>query len=187
MLRFFFFLIMLSFNVQAEVICYPPITQDELIGLMINTKIRYFPELDKEIVSVTNFKSKDSFLQAQPVIKSLLKRKEKRSYTVQVNPKLLACPPSMEGLEAILVHELEHIVDYTKWSSARIVKHGAKYLLSRKFQIKYERETDRKVLQKSLHEGLAQFREWIYPWLNPKQLKKKRQTYLTPEEIRNSL
>ena len=176
-----------SFSAQAEIICFPPITQDELTGLMIKTKMRFFPELDREIVTVTNFKSKDSFLQAQPVIKSLLKQKEKRSYTVQVNPKLLACPPSMEGLEAILVHELEHILDYTKWSSVRIVKHGAQYILSRKFQIKYERETDRRVLKKSLHEGLAQFREWIYPWLNSKELKKKKQTYLTPEEIRNSL
>lgn len=92
----------------------------------------------------------------------------------------------MEALEAIMVHELEHVVDYTGWSSARLIKHGAKYSLSMKQKINYERATDNKVLAKGLHEGLAQYREWIYQWLTPKELLSKRRIYLTPEEIRAS-
>ncbi len=170
----------------AQENCAPSITKENVEGLLIETRDIYFPELADVSLRLDTFRSKAYFFQAQPIVKSLTRRRANRRYHVQVNLRLLECPPSMEALQAIMVHELEHVVDYTGWSSARLIKHGAKYSLSMKTKINYERATDHKVLAKGLHEGLAQYREWVYQWLSPKELLSKRRIYLTPEEIRAS-
>jgi len=89
----------------------------------------------------------------------------------------------MESIEAILVHEFEHIKDYDSMSSVKIGEMGSKYALSKKFRSKYERQTDVKALRKGLGAGLIGYRNWIYEKLSPKQLLLKKRYYLTPEEI----
>jgi hypothetical protein len=147
------------------------------------TKEQYFPELNKTTIGVTTFSSDAYFLQAQPKIKTLVGNRLKRQYSVQLNLKLLECPPPEDALVAILVHELEHVKDYIGWSSGKILKHGVLYSTSMEVKVAYERQTDRKVLEKGLHEGLAGYREWIYQWLTPEDLANKKRIYLTPEEI----
>jgi hypothetical protein len=164
--------------------CLPAITLEQFQQTLETTRSTYFPEIPADQLSVTTFESDAYFLQAQPKVKSLVRSGPKRHYKVELNTKLLNCPPSMEALVAILAHELEHVLDYMHWSSVRVVNHGIKYSLSGKVKIKYERETDQKVVERGLSEGLAQYREWVYQWLTKKDLKRKREIYLTPEELR---
>lgn len=161
-------------------------TLQQFTDLLFKTRDAYFPELKNESIGVSTFRSDAYFLQAQPEVKTLIGKRGERKYNVQLNLKLLDCPPDEESLEAILAHELEHIKDYTGWSTARIAKHGIRYSTSLNFRANYERETDHKVLDKGLNKGLAGYRVWVYQWLNPKEYTRKRYIYLTPEEILES-
>jgi hypothetical protein len=176
---------LLTCSAIASVNCAPKMNLQEFTDLLHKTREAYFPELKNESIGVATFRSDAYFLQAQPVVKALIGKREKRRYNVRLNLKLLDCPPNEEALEAILVHELEHIKDYTGWSTARIAKHGVLYSTSLNFRTDYERETDQKVLEKGLNEGLAGYRVWVYQWLSPKEYIRKRYIYLTPEEILN--
>lgn len=182
-------LILISHSVWAQKPseCRPPMSREDFFRLVDDVRNRYFPELREIDLKITTFRSQNSFLQVQPVMSSLFGQKSRRRYTLQLNLKLLECPPHSEALGAILVHELSHIRDYTELSSAQILGLGIKYLSSSKFRASYERSTDYQVLDFGLHEGLAQYREWLYPRLSPKELLKKRKNYLTPEEIRQAL
>ncbi|MBY0515713.1 MAG: hypothetical protein K2P81_02310 [Bacteriovoracaceae bacterium] len=182
-MRFLFF-IFLSFSALAQNNCAQPLSLEEFGQFVENVRSQYFSDIPKEHLGIKSFRSEAYFLQAQPYLKTLINRRQNRRYNVQINLRLLECPPTPEGLEAILVHELEHVRDYMGWSSGHIALHGGKYALSCGVKVKYERATDAKVLELGLGEGLAQYREWVYQWLSPKDLAKKRLIYLTPEEIR---
>jgi hypothetical protein len=174
---------LLAVSVNATEICAPKMNVNQFTSLLEKTIEQFFPELSKESIGVSTFRSDAYFLQAQPVVETLFGNRENRKYNVQLNLRLLECPPSEESLQSILVHELEHIKDYTNWSSGKIAKHGLHYSTSLEFRAKYERATDAKVLEKGLNSGLAGYRVWVYQWLSPKDLERKRYIYLTPEEI----
>ena len=163
--------------------CLPPMTIEQFKAMVQSSRDLYFPELSNLKIEVSTFRSDEYFLQAQPKIRTLLRGGSKRCYLIDLNLKLLDCPPPEEALTAILVHELEHIKDYTGWSSFKIARFGVHYSTSMKLKTRYERETDHKVLEKGLHSGLAGYREWLYQWLSPKELARKKKIYLTPEEI----
>lgn len=176
-------LLFFPFSLKASSICSRPISREEFDLIFQATRDKFFPELKGVNIEVVTFKANSYFLKVRPVVKTLLNKRKNRSYQILLNNNLLKCPPSMEGLEAILVHELEHIVDFTHWSPSRIIKHGTHYFLSCNKRIGYERATDLKVLKKGLGEGLMHYRLWIYQWLTPKDLYLKRLIYITPEEI----
>lgn len=163
--------------------CLPPLSLEEFDSLLSETQKNYFPELANSKIKVSTFDSDAYFLQAQPEIKTILKKSSKRTYEVQLNLRLLACPPETSALQAILVHELEHVKDYENWSSIKIVSHALKYATNKQFRTKYERETDLETMQKGFSQGLIGYRFWVYQWLTPKQLKIKQRYYFTPEEI----
>jgi len=165
--------------------CGPALSIEDFKQLVNEVREEHFPELINENIRLTTFRSDAYFMQANPMVKTLLGKKAKRIYNLELNLQLLECPPNPEALKGILAHELEHIKDYTRWGTAQIAVHGASYATNLKGRIKYERATDQKTVDMGLGEGLAQYREWIYQRLTPKELQIKRRIYLTPEEIRN--
>lgn len=176
-------LLVLNSAWASQEICYPAITSTEFAEMVTRAKLTHMPCLIETNIAIREFESDAYYLQAKPEIKSLLKKKQERKYFVEVNPKLYLCPPSMDALEAILVHEFEHVVDYEKMSALGIARFGAKYGTSKKYRAKYERATDEKVLKKNLGLGLIGYREWIYSKLSPKDILIKKRYYYTPEEI----
>lgn len=178
----FVFLFLLTFNAFAHE-CLPPITRSDFAQIVNHTKETYFPDLHHLNISIKEFKSDAYFLQAQPDLKTVMKKASLRRYFVEVNPKIFACPPTHDALEAILIHEFEHIRDYNVRSSVEIGILGAKYGLSKKYRTKYERQTDEKALYQGFGPGLIQYRLWIYAQLTPEQIRVKKRYYFTPEEI----
>ncbi len=176
-------LFLIMSHVHASPSCLPEISIDDFKTQLQNVREEFFPELAHEKIEVVTFRSDAYFLQAQPEAKSLFGKKVKRKYNIRLNLKLLECPPDKDSLEAILVHELEHVKDYTGWSAKKMISHGIKYVKSLQFKADYEHATDRKVLEKRLNIGLAGYRVWVYDKLDPKDYEKKRFIYLTPEEI----
>jgi hypothetical protein len=179
-----FFIILSKASWAFTTQCAPAITMSEFEAVVEKTRADYFSEIPKNNLIITTFTSDKYFLQAQPKALTLLKNRVHRVYEVQLNTRLLKCPPVEEALVAILAHELEHVKDYMNWTSAKIVSYGIKYSLDFDLKVHYERATDQKVLSMGLGEGLALYREWVYQWLTKKQLEQKRKIYLTPEEIR---
>ena len=163
--------------------CLPPMPLEDFKLLVLNTREFHFPELHDLNILISTFESGAYFLQAQPSLQTILKKSSKRNYEIQLNLRLLECPPDLISLQAILVHELEHVKDYNSWSSRKIITHGLRYVTDRNFRSRYERQTDLKTLVKGFSVGLMGYRFWVYKWLTPKELKLKKRYYFTPEEI----
>lgn len=163
--------------------CLPPMPLEDFKLLVLDTRELHFPELQDLNISISTFESGAYFLQAQPSLETIFKKTSKRSYEIQLNLRLLECPPDLISLQAILVHELEHVKDYNGWSSKKIIGHGLRYVTDRNFRSRYERQTDLKALVKGFSVGLMGYRYWVYQWLTPKELKLKKRYYFTPEEI----
>lgn len=167
----------------AAEICSPPINESTIQNHITFLQTNQFPELLQTQIKIENFTSDAYFLQANLKVKTVFKKPNRRTYVVEVNQKLYDCPPSPEGLQAILVHELQHVSDYLKWNSAEMMTFAAKYGMNKKFRTRYERHTDERTLLKGFGPGLIEYRIWIYQWLSPRELQNKKRYYFTPEEI----
>merc|ERR1711862_247320 len=91
--------------------------------------------------------------------------------------------PSMNAMHSIIAHELNHILDYTHMNITQLADFGIHYALNYDFHIWYEHETDHRVLELQLGQGLKEYREWIYTVLNSTERQTKRTEYYTPLEI----
>lgn len=187
-MKWVFIILLFSLSVQAQMaagdFCPRQTTRPEIATVISHVKEKYFPELAAVDVSIKEFSSDSYFLQAQPQVGSLLNKKEKRKYFVILNPKLYDCSPSQAALEAILVHEFEHIIDYESDSSVQIIGNGLHYVLGKKYRANYERSTDLKAIKKGVAAGLIEYRQWLYLRLSEKALKLKLYYYLNPQEIK---
>ena len=162
--------------------CDQALTIHQLEQQVREVQNEYFLDLQSTTVKIILFKSDSYFLQATPHTASLFNKKKNQVYNISVNEKLLDCPPSQIARQAILIHELQHVRDYQSNNSLKIGWNGLKYI-SQKFRYAYERKTDEAVLRLGLHQGLSEYRKWVYQWLSPQQLEIKRKQYYTPEEI----
>ena len=142
---------------------------------------RSYPELKGAQIEVSEFKGGESvFFRSNFAIWRALRGK--RCYRVQVNPRVYAKRPPLPALEAILAHELAHTLEYHSRTRAQLMKLVGIFLSSRR-SIAFERRTDLVTIERGYAAGLASYRRWIYPLLSPKDLAKKRATYLSPAEI----
>jgi hypothetical protein len=199
----FFFIILIS-NCStsfANQLCHPPITLDIIRSHVTQIRDSYFSneEFDLTDTEITfkTFNSDSVYLKTNGY-KYFKRGKKQTTHQILVNNNFLECPPSPEGLQAIVAHELFHIHDYRNIKRRKLIP---KYLFK---QIKYEHKTDLKVLQVGLGVGLIDYRNWIYQKISnlPKKkvsrvletdkeyerrikrlLKIKKASYYTPEEI----
>ncbi len=162
--------------------CLPSITRPELRSIIDEVISAHFPGLAAHSLPFVDCTSKSYFFQASIDKKALLSGKKK--YYIEVNNKLLECPPTHEALRAIVTHELVHFSDYENLSVAGLIKLGVRYSVSKKIRRRYERQTDTRAIGLGEAPGLILYREWLYPQLSPKDLKVKQYYYLVPDEIR---
>lgn len=104
-------------------------------------------------------------------------------YKIQVNPFVFDKGISDNALRGVLAHELMHSIDYYTGSTIRsIIPIGVKVSLKKKRR-QYERKTDLRIVLLGYGQDIIEYKNFQYPLLNKKQLKKKKLEYLTPEEI----
>lgn len=112
--------------------------------------LSFYPELKNSVIRF-NFKKtiRTSVMQAQPVFSSLLQKRQKRRYRINISShfKLKNCEmPITQIPEAVMVgwivHELGHIMDYEHRSNAQIVMFGYRYLFSPEYVKEAERVAD---------------------------------------------
>jgi len=107
----------------------------------------------------------------------------KPNYKIGVNPIVFDHHISDLALEGILAHELVHSEDYYNGSTIRTIIPIGYKVSRKKKRIQYERKTDLKTVLYGYSKGLIAYKNFQYPLLAPKELKKKKEEYLTPEEI----
>jgi hypothetical protein len=87
----------------------------------------------------------------------------------------------VNGLRAILAHELAHI-DYFQ-NQSRMGLAGLVRLLSPSFNTRFERTADLKAIALGYGSGLQAYRTWLYRNIPAGHMSEKKRNYFSPEEI----
>jgi hypothetical protein len=175
-----FFLCITELYAQEKVFCPYQTNQKEVEELVQTIIQKHFPNLKQANTKFRYFKNDEYFLKT--FVKPLDIFKKERTYFLDINEKLYDCSPAPLALEAILVHELVHLNDFTQLGTLGFFKLLAKMATS-EGRASYERQTDLRTLELGYAEGLKEYRYWIYQRLDSKALKKKKLMYYTPDEI----
>ena len=144
----------------------------KLVKDPVEEALEKYPELSRvHIHFISKPKAKISH-QAIPVNSSLIKNREKRKY------KIIIADDQEDHLDStlfknleyisqvgIMGHELAHISDYHDESSFNILVKGMKYVLSKKFRIRYERETNLNAIKRGLKEEIHSWSRETHSYL----------------------
>lgn len=149
-----------------------------LVDQLLNS---FFSDLKTYNIKIQTYYRHNTFFETS-VDKFYLNAKN-RVYILLVNKKLEIDCPSDEALRAILVHEFIHLRDYTQSSSLELAMLAFKVHWMRSFTTAYERSIDKRSLEYNTHDGLIEYRQWLYKKISPEQIAIKKRDYLTPDEI----
>lgn len=172
-------------------------SNNKIFPVSIQTEVEealsYYPELEKiHIEFKFRRKKMKSFMQAQPKFSSLLHRRSKRRYIIQISEKFnidgkefdVNHVPS-EILIGWLGHELGHVYDYLDRSTINLIGFGANYIFSRSSIKTTERSADLNAILHGMGDYIFKTRNFIldHTELSEKYKKKIRKLYLSPPEI----
>lgn len=138
-----------------------------------------YPDLDG--VSITVQTLAVTFFQATVELATFEDPPRDRRYIVQVDPAVLADPPSDAAMVAVLAHELGHVQDYVGMDADAFADFVVWY--GQEDVAEYEHTTDEKSLARGCGAGLAEYREWVYAHTDGDVEAEKRRTYYDPETI----
>lgn len=165
----------------------------KILEQIVLQALSHYPELlHTRIRFRFSQKLKKSVMAARPVLRTLFQRREKRRYTILINPvfKLTQHIEPIHHLPTeVLIgwvgHELGHIMDYERRTTWGIASFGLLYWLSKRFIRKAERAAD----TFAVHRGMAPFilstKEFIlqHSYLSVRYKDKIARLYLSPDDI----
>ncbi|MUP41235.1 hypothetical protein [Christiangramia aestuarii] len=155
--------------------------------------LSHYPEL-KDVPIEFKFKKniKKSFMQAQPKIGGLFKKRKNRGYLVFINEKFtiddeefdITSVPS-EVLVGWIGHELGHIMDYLDRTGAELLWFGMRYVTSKNYIREAERAADTYAVNHGLGEQIIATKNFIlnHSRLSDTYKDRIQELYLSPEEI----
>lgn len=145
-----------------------------------------FPSLDGLNLVLETFSSKEDFYRARP--RRAWRAPRDRVYAVLLNAAVCDDPPPAEAETAILAHELAHLEAYAAMSRRDLISLGWAYAAhpGGKSVEAFEKAADDAAAGHGHAEGLARYREWLYPRVTPKAAARKKKLYRTPEELRSA-
>ena len=152
-----------------------------------------YPELNEAHIDFI-FKNdiKNSVMQAQPVFRTLLRRKKNRRYRINISSwfKLVnAQIPILEIPGDVLIgwigHELGHILDYEGKTNGQLVSFGYQYLLSSKYVKKAEMVADTLAVERGMGKYIIATKRFILDHADLPQAYKDKvsRLYLSPDVI----
>lgn len=155
--------------------------------------LSHYPELrDTRIDFVFRKNIKGSVMQAQPVFRSLLKRRKKRSYRINISSmfKLThSVTPIHQLPEEIMIgwigHELGHIMDYESRTNKGMISFGYNYLFSGAYVKSVEVVADTYAVNHGLGQYIIATKRFILDHAElPEAYKAKiARLYLSPDDI----
>ncbi|ELR70743.1 hypothetical protein C900_03351 [Fulvivirga imtechensis AK7] len=165
----------------------------EILRKEILTALSYYPMLkDTTITFAFKESFRKHFMQAQPVISTMFRRREEREYIILMNKyfeiedeRIFIDSMPVDVLVGWIGHELGHIVDYTHRGFFSLIKFGIGYLISKSFIIGAERVADTYAIHQGLAGHLIQTKNYILNHTHlPDRFKSKiRRLYMPPEEV----
>ena len=135
----------------------------------IKEALSYYPELRGIAIDfVYRDHINHAVMQAQPRIKTLLRKKNKRVYKIKMQ-KLISLNDTLKPLETLphdiivgwVAHELGHVVDYLNRSSMDMVGFGMRYFTSRKYLRRAERRADTFAIKHGFATHLIKTKKYI--------------------------
>jgi hypothetical protein len=156
----------------------------------ILTALSYFPELKETEIIFTGKKIKTT-MQARPKYNLILKKRKNRVYYIYFNnncgkhKSLNLNNFTFNALVGLIGHELSHITYYSGKNSMTLTADGLRYLVSGKFKMDFEKNTDIIAIRHNLGYSLYENRLFMLncPEISEQSKKRIRTYYLNPEEI----
>ncbi len=139
-----------------------------------------YPEIKLKKIKIKTFSSNSNFFKARVSYTRFLTFQKMR-HIVYVNPKVFQLNAPLEGIRAILAHELAHVLYYTEKNRLELL--GLVRLTSESFITKFERKADLEAIQRGYGEGLIEYRKWLYQNIPQNNVESKKRDYFSPEEI----
>ena len=153
----------------------------------------YFPELEDVHIDIRIKNDiEGSFMQAQPIFRSMLGGRKKRKYKIKIsryliierNVKDVAYIPH-DVLVGWIGHEMGHLIDYLPRTNLNLIWFGIRYVFSKKFMAEAERRADIFAIERGFSSFLIKSKNYILEQtsLPEKYREKIRKYYLSPEEV----
>lgn len=165
----------------------------DILRREILTALSFYPMLkDTAITFAFKDNFKKHFMQAQPVISTMFRKREKREYIILMNKyfeiedeRIFIDSIPFDVLVGWIGHELGHIMDYTNRGFFSLIKFGIGYLISKSFIIGAERVADTYAIRQGLADHLVQTKNYILNHAHlPDRFKNKiKRLYMPPEEV----
>jgi hypothetical protein len=155
--------------------------------------LSFYPELKNTHISFILKKNiKSSVMQAQPVIKTLLRKRKNRQYRINISEhfKLIQSQiPILQIPDEVMIgwigHELGHILDYEGKSNAGMVSFGYRYFFYPSFVKEAERVADSLAVERGMGNYIVNTKRFILDHAElPQRYKNKiARLYLSPDLI----
>ncbi len=155
--------------------------------------LSHYPELkDAEIDFVFKQNIKKSVMQAQPKFATILKKRKKRAYQINISAMFKlkhAATPIHQLPQNIMIgwigHELGHVMDYRQRSLVGMLGFGIGYLFSEKYIQKAERVADTFAVNHGLGAYIIDTKRFILDQTDLPEKYKARiaRLYLSPDDI----
>jgi len=139
-----------------------------------------YPELKNARIEIKLFDSSADYFQTRFTFTSFLFRPGLR-YLLKVNRNLFVHLVPVDGVRAIIAHELGHIFYFRSRNRIKLI--GLVRLVCKDFTAQFERGTDMQAINRGYAEGLKSYRQWLYGQIRAGKLAEKKRNYFSPEEI----
>lgn len=154
-----------------------PRFEEKLVSEII---ARSFPNLIGIDIRVKHFQSDSDYFRTS-FSAARFATGMKMRYFILVNPEWRTRGAPVEGVQAILAHELAHVEDLTRGKRIRLF--GLAGLVSDTRTARFERRADLEAVARDYGAGLKVYRAWLYNHVPAEKLAEKRRDYFSPEEI----
>ncbi len=154
-----------------------PPSEEQLVSEII---ARSFPNLIGVDIRLKRFQSDTDYFRTSFSAARFIAGVKMR-YFVLVNPEWRSRGAPVEGVQAILAHELAHVEDLTRGKRIRLF--GLVGLVSETRTARFERRADLKAVARDYGSGLKAYRAWLYNHVPAEKLAEKRRDYFSPQEI----
>lgn len=140
-----------------------------------------YPKLKNERIKIKTFDSRADYFRSRFSVSRFLTFRN-LYYLILVNPKIYKSGAPIDGIRAIIAHELAHVAYYERHNCFELL--GLVALQSKSFTARFERGADLQAIKRGYGAGLIQYREWLYKNIPAKNISAKKRDYFSPEEIK---
>lgn len=165
----------------------------DLFKVEAKIALSFYPELKKVPIEFRLTRQMGtSVMKAQPQLRSLFLKKEKRKYIILIsrqfgikNMELSTVNIPSEVIIGWLGHELGHIMDYKDRNSLNLIGFGLRYVLSESYLKKAEQRADRFAVEHQMKNYILATKNFIldHTDLTEGYKKKIKRLYVSPEDI----